>query len=137
MHDPHAPAAPDPTARKRGASAVTLIGVLLALVATNVLVTAILPSWAYIPAMLAASVGAVLVARKRGATLDDLGLAGPHARRSLLIGLGVGAVIAAGIFGALAVPGIRGVFADERVAGLGQPVGVQNQTVTRIDGHQT
>jgi membrane protease YdiL (CAAX protease family) len=87
--------------------------------ATNVLLSAVVPAWAYIPAILAAAGLAVLVARRAGATFDDLGLAAHRARRSLLVGLGIGGVIAAIVLIGLTVPGIRDVFADERFADLG------------------
>jgi membrane protease YdiL (CAAX protease family) len=98
---------------------VTIAGVLGGLLATNVLLSAVVPSWGYIPAILAAAVLAVLAARRGGATLDDLGLAIHRARRSLLIGLGIGGVIAAVVGIGLTVPWFRDFFADERFADLG------------------
>ncbi len=105
-----------PSARGRLKSIATIVGVLASLMATNVLLSAVVPAWAYIPAILVAAGLAVFVARRAGATLDDLGLAAHRARRSLLVGLGIGAVIVAIV---LTVPGIRDVFADERFAYLG------------------
>lgn len=108
-----------PHAHSRRRTVATIAGVLVTLVATNVLVSTVVPSWAYIPAILAAAALAILVARKGGATLDDLGLAVHRARRSLLVGLGIGGVIAGLVLIGLMVPGVRDVFADERFADLG------------------
>jgi membrane protease YdiL (CAAX protease family) len=93
--------------------------VLGILVMSNVLLNAVVPSWAYIPVILAASLLALVVARRDGATLEDLGLAAQHARRSLLVGLGIGGAIAGVVFVVSAVPGVRGIFIDDRVSDLG------------------
>lgn len=102
----------------RSGSAVTMTAVLAILGATNLVLNAVVPSGAYIPAILAAAVVGVIAARKGGATLDDLGLAPGRARRSLLVGLGIGGVIATSVFVSLAVPGLRDLFRDDRAAGL-------------------
>ena len=125
-HDEH-----DPSVRERSVSVATMLGVLAILVAASVSLNTVVPSWAYIPAILAASVLAVLVARRGGATLDDLGLAATHARRSLLVGLGIGGVIVAAVFAGLAVPGVRDLFVDDRVTDLGAG-GLAYQALVRI-----
>jgi membrane protease YdiL (CAAX protease family) len=108
-----------------------MAGVLAILVATNLLLSGAVPSWAYIPAILGAAAGAVFVARTGGATLDDLALAPTHARRSLLVGLVIGGLIAAGVFASLALPGARSFFVDDRAAGLGVG-GLAYQALVRI-----
>jgi len=112
-------AEPDPHARGRNRSVATMTAVLAILVATNVLLSAVGPSWAYIPVVLGASILSIVIARRGGATHDDLGLGPGHARRSMLIGLLIGGAISAGVFGSLAVPGLRDIFVDERYADLG------------------
>ncbi len=119
VDDHTTPAARDPSGSERAGSVATMTGVSAILVATNVVVSAVVSSWAYIATILTASALAVFIARKSGATLDDLGLAVRHARRSLLVGLGIGGVIAVAVFAAAAVPGVRGVFVDDRFADLG------------------
>jgi membrane protease YdiL (CAAX protease family) len=96
-----------------------MAGVLGTLVAANVLVSAIVPSWAYLPAILGVAALAVLGARKAGATFDDLGLARHRARHSMRVGLGIGGLIAVIVVAGLAVPEIRDIFADERFTDLG------------------
>ena len=131
MDEPTIPTEHDPAARKRSGSGAAVAGVLVILVATNVLLNTVVPAWAYIPVILGAATIAVLAARQGGASLDDLGLATGHVRRSLLIGLGIGGAIAAAVLASLAVPGLRDIFVDERYADLGT-VGLAYQALVRI-----
>jgi membrane protease YdiL (CAAX protease family) len=119
VDEPTKPTDLDPLARGRNRSFATMTVVLAILVATNVLLSGVAPSWAYIPVILGASILAVVVAQRGGATLDDLGLGARHVRRSLLVGLLIGGAIAAVVLASLAVPGLRDIFVDDRYANLG------------------
>ena len=75
---------------------------LAALGGYNLVQNFVLPNWAYVPANLAVSVGLVVLARKRGCSWEELGLAPGRGRRGLLMG-GSGALLA--ITSALAARG--------------------------------
>ena len=88
---------------------------VLAVAIYNIVGNLWLPSWAYVPANLAAGVSLVLVARWGGTSWELLGLA----RSRWLRGITVGAIAMAGIglFVALgiALPWTRELFEDDRV----------------------
>jgi membrane protease YdiL (CAAX protease family) len=97
----------------------------------NVVNNELAPGWSYVPLNTAAGWGLVALARRGGATVEELGLAPgplrPGATTGGLLGLGVAAAVAAGT----AIPGTRRWFADERSAGTGF-AGLAYQTVIRI-----
>ena len=120
-----------PLGRRR--ALVLAAPLVLFLCAWNNVVVHRLPGhpWSYVVANLAAT-GALLAAgRASGLSWDDLGLA----RRRLPAGLRWGgvcaAVVACGYAGALAVPGLRPLLTDARVAGLDAGA-VAHQVLVRI-----
>lgn len=117
--------------RNHRKSVATMTFLLALLVATNVLLSAVGPSWAYLPVILSASIVAVVMARRAGVSRDDLGLTANEARRSLVVGSSIGAAIAAFVFASLAVPGLRDLFVDDRYADLGA-AGLAYQALVRI-----
>ena len=106
--------------------------VAVALVAAwNPTVNRVLPPAWYVPANLAVAAGLVAVARLSGATATELGLSPDRARAGLRLGITVAVVVAAGIVVAVAVPGSRRFFADERLAGV-SAAGLAYQALIRI-----
>jgi membrane protease YdiL (CAAX protease family) len=88
------------------------------------------PAW-YVPANLVMAAGLVAVARQSGATPSELGLSRGRAWAGLRLGVTVAAVVAAGIAVAVAVPGSRRFFADQRLAGV-SAAGLAYQVLIRI-----
>ncbi len=93
--------------------------ILVLLLWNNAVVQALPGTVARVAAALAAAVVLVAVARLTGSSWADLGLA----RRAVPAGLRWGgatfALVAAGYAAALALPAVRPLLADDRVAGLG------------------
>jgi membrane protease YdiL (CAAX protease family) len=75
------------------------------------------PIWAYVPANLAVSAGLVALARRGGATADDLGLKAKRLGHGVRLGLIAAAGLSAVIALAAMVPATRPFFADARVIG--------------------
>jgi membrane protease YdiL (CAAX protease family) len=105
--------------------------VVAVLAAWNPMVNRVIPPAWYVPANLAVAAGLVAVARRSGATPAELGLRRDRAGAGLRLGLKAAAVVATGIVVGLAIPGIRPLFADERLAGV-SAAGLAYQAVVRI-----
>jgi CAAX protease family protein len=94
-------------------AAVAILGV------SNVLLNRRVSPPMQVPAALAASALLLLLARRSGATLSELGLAPQDAPRGIRVGLAagipIGAIAAVGAF----VPGTARFFRDERIVGAG------------------
>jgi uncharacterized protein len=77
----------------------------------------VIPERWHVPANVTAGLAAVAIARCRGASAADCGLAGDALRRGLGVG-GTAAAAAAAVIGIAALPGrSRALFADERITG--------------------
>jgi membrane protease YdiL (CAAX protease family) len=89
------------------------------LILYNPALNLLLPEAIHIVANLGFALLVVVLARKAGATLDNLGLRGDMVGRGLTIGVVVLAAIGAGIFLLTALPATREFFADDRFLGVG------------------
>lgn len=107
-------AAPDP---RRALRAYTLVLVVVLTAWNNAVVPAYPPGW-YVPANVTAAAVVLLTARAVGLTWAELGLARRHLRAGAATGGVAAAVVAAGYVIALAVPALRPLLQDARVAGL-------------------
>lgn len=87
--------------------------------AYNVAQNVILPLWSYLPLNAAATLGLFKLAGWLGLTRDELGSDRTHLRRGIRVGVSLGAVTALGIAAAVAIPGLRSLFRDGRVVGVG------------------
>lgn len=87
-----------------------LAGILLLLVALNLLGNLVVEGVAYVVTNLVGAVAAVLAARARGVTLEQLGLARGHLRRGALVGLAAAATVAGAVVVLTAVPVARDTF---------------------------
>jgi membrane protease YdiL (CAAX protease family) len=95
---------------------VALAGAVLAL--HNIFGNEVLPDDVYVPANVLTGAALVGIAVGAGASLDDLGLGRTDAPSGLRWGVAIACVVAIGIaFGAL-LPVTRGLFHDQRVAGI-------------------
>jgi uncharacterized protein len=92
---------------------------LVALVAAyNVVGNLWLPHWAYVPANLAFGVLLVALARRLGASWDELGLDPSRAGRGARVGLVAVALVALALALGAALSPVRMFLADERVEGV-------------------
>lgn len=107
-----------------------LTGVVVVLVAHNVLIER-LPSWAYVPAGLATTTGVVAIAASGGVGPSELGLSPSALPHGLLVGAGLGVVVALAVAGVAVVPATQVLFGDRRIAGVG-PVGTAYRAIVRI-----
>jgi membrane protease YdiL (CAAX protease family) len=98
---------------------VTWIAIAVAaLAAHNVFGNEVLPDASYVPANVLAGLILIGLALVAGASLSDVGLGRTSASSGLRWGLAIAGVVAVGIaFGAL-LPATRGLFHDQRVAGI-------------------
>ncbi len=104
----------------------------VALLLTSVNLAGIwLPGWTYLPRNLAVLVLQLIVARRAGATDADLGLQWDRVRAGLRFGVPAAILMAAGIAALALIPATRGLFEDERAAGIGI-AGLLYQVVLRI-----
>ena len=98
-----------------GSLPVGTAGWVVALLAARNVGEVVLPGALYVPTNAAVGTVLLVVARRRGSSWEDLGLARRHARRGLTLGAAAGsAVIVAMLLGA-ALPTTRGLFDDARV----------------------
>jgi membrane protease YdiL (CAAX protease family) len=105
--------------------------VVLLLGAWNNVVVPRFPVGWYVPVNVAATGALLAAARRSGLSWADLGLAREPAGAGLRWGGAAGAVVAAGLAVALAVPALRPLLTDARVAGL-DAAGVAGQALVRI-----
>lgn len=120
-------------ARRPGRRAATRFAVAVTVVLAgwnNVVVPRVPPGW-YVPVNGAATAALLLAARRGGLSWADLGLARDRVRPGLRLGGAAAVPVAAGLGVALAVPALRPVVTDARVAGLGAG-GVAGQVLVRI-----
>lgn len=89
------------------------------------------PDGVYVPMNLAAAGGLTGLALHRGYGPSTLGLRREGVRPGLRWGGGAALIVAAGLLVAVAVPGLRPLLGDARVAGLG-PAGLAWTTLVRI-----
>lgn len=89
-----------------------------ALAAHNVYGNEVLPDVTYVPANVLVGLILVGLAAGAGASIDDLGLGRADALNGLRWGLAIFGVVAVGIAVGALLPVTRGLFHDQRVAGL-------------------
>jgi len=89
------------------------------------------PGWLYLPLNLAGVVVLLVIARRAGATRNDLGLQPGAIRSGLRFGLAVSIPAAIVIVVAALIPATRGLFADTRAGGIGG-AGLLYQALIRI-----
>jgi membrane protease YdiL (CAAX protease family) len=95
------------------------VGLVVLLGAWNDLVVPRLPGRAYVPVNAAATAALLAAARSRGDSWEQLGLGSGQLRSGARCGGAGAAAVGAGYAAALAIPAVRPLLADARVAGLG------------------
>lgn len=90
-----------------------------------------LPGWSYVPVNLAAGAALVVVARRGGATADDLAVRRDGLGPGVALGALLAGIILVGILLGALLPATRGWFEDDRAAGIGVP-GLLYQVLLRI-----
>lgn len=95
-----------------------MLGLVALVAAYNVVGNLWLPHWAYVPANLAFGGVLVALARRLGASWDELGLDPARAGRGARVGLVAAAAVAVTLALGAALPPIRTFLLDERVAGV-------------------
>lgn len=95
------------------------VGVSALVLAYNLAIHRALPHATHLPANLTAAAVFVLLARRAGATLDDMGLRPERAGAGVRTGLAATAPIAAAIALTAGVPASRGLYDDHRVTQAG------------------
>jgi uncharacterized protein len=113
---PPAPEAPPPRRAAAELAAVALVG------AWNLVGNLWLPAWAYVPANLACAAALLALARKAGASWDDLGLRPSAVGAGLRLGLAAAAAVALALAAGAALPATRSLLRDDRVAQVGAAV---------------
>jgi uncharacterized protein len=93
---------------------------------------AVLPAVAYVPTNVAVGAVLLVVARRSGASWEDLGLGGRHIRRGLKVGAVAGSAAIVVMLLAAALPMTRGFFNDARVPADAPGWERLYQTVIRI-----
>ncbi len=102
----------------RAAAAAGLVAATAILTLNNVLGSKVLPDGSYVPVNLATGALLAWIALRSGATARDLGLGRADARRGLVVGGALAALVAAVLAIGVALPETRGLFEDERAAGV-------------------
>ena len=92
-----------------------MVGWVVAVLAVRNVGELALPGPAYVPTNLAVGAGLLALARHRGWSWDELGLARRHLGRGLAVGGAVAAVAVAVMGAGAALPATRGLFDDDRV----------------------
>jgi uncharacterized protein len=92
----------------------------------------VLPAVAYVPTNVAVGAVLLVVARRSGASWEDLGLGGRHLRRGLTVGAVAGSAAIVAMLLAAALPMTRGLFDDARVPANAPVWERLYQTVIRI-----
>ena len=117
-----------PPLARESATTVALVAVTAA---WNVLQNRILPRWAYVPANLVGTAGALALGSCLGLDETALGTSRERMIPGVTTGCLVGAPVAAAILGAERSPRMRPLFADERAAGVATGA-LAYETVVRI-----
>ena len=102
---------------RRPLRAYTLVLVVLLAAWNNVIVPAYPPGW-YVPVNVSAAVVLLVSARAAGLSCRELGFSRRHVSAGVRWGGSAAAVVAAGYVVALAVPALRPLLHDARMAGL-------------------
>ena len=102
---------------RRALRAYTLVLVVLLVAWNNLIVPAYPPGW-YVPANVAAAAVLLVSARAAGVSCPELGLSRRQLRPGAAWGGAAAAVVLAGYVVVLAVPALRPLLGDARVAGL-------------------
>jgi membrane protease YdiL (CAAX protease family) len=111
---------------------VTWIALVFAVLALhNVVGNEVVPDAAYVPVNLLTGALLVCLALGAGASFGDLGLGRADASTGLRWGLAIAGVVAVGLAVGIALPSIRGLFHDQRVAGL-SGAGLAYEALVRI-----
>jgi uncharacterized protein len=111
---------------------VTWIALVFAALALhNVVGNEVVPDAAYVPVNLLTGALLVCLALGAGASFGDLGLGRADASTGLRWGLAIAGVVAVGLAVGIALPPIRGLFHDQRVADL-SGAGLAYEALVRI-----
>ena len=111
---------------------MTWIALVFAVLALhNVVGNEVVPDAAYVPVNLLTGALLVCLALGAGASFGDLGLGRADASTGLRWGLAIAGVVAVGLAVGIALPSIRGLFHDQRVAGL-SGAGLAYEALVRI-----
>jgi uncharacterized protein len=111
---------------------MTWIALVVAVLAVhNVFSNEVVPDAVYVPANVLTGAVLVGVAVVAGASFDDLGLGRTNAWNGLRWGLAIAGVVAVGLALGVALPLTRGLFHDERVAGI-SGAGLAYESLLRI-----